>query len=248
MSLPVRTLATILGRFDALIAEGETILKNAEDVPAVYEHSDITHQQYESRAGYKKLDWPRYVEWRTKAATLLCYVLPYGNVHEVAAKNVPQLAPTVEHMEWAIGFLKAVKNDLESGFLDDLASKIEAEIAADYMGQAEQLLGEGQTGKFDHVPAAVMSGAVLEKGLRKLCSQQRPPIPVTTSGGDHKTLNPLIDDLRKAGLFNELKAKQLRAGADIRNKAAHGDFDQFNRGDVEQMLKGVSNFLADFLK
>ena len=248
MSLPGKTLAAILGRFDTLIADGDAILKNAEDIPAVYEYSDFNHRQYESRAGYKKLSWPHYVEWRAKAATLLCYVLPKDNVHESAAKDLPNLIPTADRLVWGISFLKAVKNDLESGFLDGLASQIEAEIAADYMGQAEQLLGEGQTGKFDHVPAAVLSGAVLEKALRKLCGQQQPPIPVVTANGDHKTLNPLIDDLKKAGLFNELKAKQLRAWADIRNKAAHGDFDQFNRGDVDQMLKGVANFLADYLK
>jgi hypothetical protein len=137
---------------------------------------------------------------------------------------------------------------LESGFLEKVASHIEAEIAADYMGQAEHLLGEGQTGRFDHVPAAVLSGAVLEKALRKLCDQQQPAIPVVTATGVPKTLNPLIDDLKKAGVFNELKAKQLRAWADIRNKAAHGEFEQFDRGDVEQMLQGITNFLADYLK
>jgi hypothetical protein len=128
-----------------------------------------------------------------------------------------------------------------------VASQIEAAIAADYMGQAEQLLSEGQSGKFDHVPAAVLAGAVLEKALRTLCGQQLPSIPVVTSKGEPKTLNPLIDDLKKAGVFNELRAKQLRAWADIRNKAAHGEFDQFHKADVEQMIKGISNFLADYL-
>lgn len=60
-------------------------------------------------------------------------------------------------------------------------------------------------------------------------------------------MNPLIDDLKKAGVFNELKAKQLRSWADVRNKAAHGEFDQFNRTDVEQMMIGVTNFLADHI-
>jgi hypothetical protein len=43
---------------------------------------------------------------------------------------------------------------LEKGFLDDFLQKVEAEVAADYMGQAEGLLKEGQTGAFDLVPAA----------------------------------------------------------------------------------------------
>ena len=116
------------------------------------------------------------------------------------------------------------------------------------MGQADALLKEGQPGAFDHVPAAVLSGAVLEKALRTLCDRQQPQIPITNANGDSKTLNPLIDDLKKAGVFNELKAKQLRAWADIRNKAAHGEFNQFTKGDVEQMLAGIANFLADYLQ
>ncbi len=58
----------------------------------------------------------------------------------------------------------------------------------------------------------------------------------------------LIDDLKKAGAFNEIKAKQLRGWADIRNHAAHGEFDQFSSTDVRQMIDGMTTFLADFLK
>jgi uncharacterized protein YutE (UPF0331/DUF86 family) len=83
--------------------------------------------------------------------------------------------------------------------------------------------------------------------LKKLCEEHKPPIATLDAKGDPKTLNPLIDDLKKAGVFNELKAKQLRSWAAIRNKAAHGEFDQFKRTDVEQMIEGVKNFLADYL-
>ncbi len=65
--------------------------------------------------------------------------------------------------------------------------------------------------------------------------------------GQYKMMNALIDDLKKAGLYNELKAKRLRAWADIRNAAAHGEFDEFDRKDTEEMLKGVQNFLADYM-
>lgn len=146
-----------------------------------------------------------------------------------------------------ISYLKAVKSDFESGMLDDLSLQIEAEIAGDYLSQAQQLLSEGGTGSYDHVPAAVLSGAVLEKSLRTLCDQQNPQISHLSSSGNPKTLDPLITDLKQAGVFNENKAKQLRAWAGIRNAAAHGRFSDFNRNDVETMLLGVQNFLADYL-
>jgi hypothetical protein len=240
-------LGKLLERFEDLIAEGERILKTAKAIPAEVAYNELTGRHYQRRSGYQELDWPQFVEWRTKAVTLLSHVLPTDHVHFPAVKTMPNLQCTEEKLEAGISMLKGVKDDLEKGFLDNIFSRIEAEIASDYMGQAEQLLSEGHSGKFDHVPAAVLAGAVLEKGLRTLCARQQPAIPVVTSKGESKTLNPLIDDLKKAGVFNELKAKQLRAWADIRNKAAHGEFDQFKRSDVEQMIQGVTNFLADSL-
>jgi hypothetical protein len=112
------------------------------------------------------------------------------------------------------------------------------------MGQAEQLLAEGQSGQYDHVPAAVLAGAVLEKSLRTLCDKHNPPIPTVNNNGKPLTLAPLIDVLKKNNVFNELTAKQLRAWADIRNSAAHGQFDEFNRSDVDRMIQGINDFLA----
>jgi hypothetical protein len=90
--------------------------------------------------------------------------------------------------------------------------------------------------------------AVLEKALHTLCDQQQPPVPLKGPKGEFKSLAPLIDGLKKAGAFNEARSKQLRAWADLWNLAAHGEFTQFKRNDVEAMISGINNFLADFLK
>lgn len=94
------------------------------------------------------------------------------------------------------------------------------------------------------MPAAVLCGAVLEDALRRLCQKQSPPIDILKPGGDKKTLEPLIQELQRANVFNKLVADQLRAWAKIRNYAAHGEFHEFGRGDVDLMLPGVRQFLA----
>ena len=238
-------LTKLSSRFDSLIAEGEEILRSAEVIPEEHSYNELTGRNYKSKDSYKDIDWPSFVEWRTKTATLLSQVISKNHVHHAAVKSMPALKANESCLEWGISILKAIKNDLEEGFLENVFAQIEAELASDYMGQAEALLTEGQSGRFDHVPAAVLAGAVLEKGLRTLCAAQQPEIPIVTPRGESKTMNPLIEDLKKAGVFNELRAKQLRAWADIRNKAAHGEFDQFKKSDVEQMIQGITNFLAD---
>lgn len=145
------------------------------------------------------------------------------------------------------GMIAGLKSDYESGMLRSIAEMIETNVVADYLTQAEQLLKDNKNGVHTYGPAAVLAGAVLEDGLRRLCARQTPPISTNKPGGHPKTMGAMIDDLKNAGLFNELKAKQLRAWADIRNAAAHGRFEDFTKDDVEQLLAGVQSFLADNL-
>jgi hypothetical protein len=245
MNLPKRLLAQYLGRFDGLISEGEEIFSSfqKEVIPGP--------TNWKGEGGRYQTIWKcdsqRLTKWEINCTSLIAPLIRDGTTLSSQISSISPLDKSKAEVEAFIGVLKALREDLERGFLDDLLLKVEGEVAADYMGQAEGLLNEGRGGQFDHVPAAVLTGAVLEKALRKLCDEHQPPIPTADASGNLKTLNPLIDDLKKVNVFNELKAKQLRAWADIRNKAAHGEFDQFKRTDVEQMIEGVKSFLADYL-
>lgn len=242
MSLPKQIKAQYLARFDELIKEGAAIVSSIQAYPpGQYGNLITVSTKY-------RWDNQRVERWKTNCLALFEPLVARGT--ELARQVEVFRSTTGERpkMQKALGILEALRDDLERGFLDDFVLRVEAEIAGDYMGQAETLLKGGHSGAFDHVPAAVLSGAVLEKALKTLCDRQQPKIPATNANGEHKTLNPLIDDLKKAGAFNELKAKQLRAWADIRNKAAHGEFNAFGKADVEQMLTGIENFLADYLQ
>jgi len=57
-------------------------------------------------------------------------------------------------------------------------------------------------------------------------------------------LDKMNADLAKAGVYNKLVQKQLTAQADIRNSAAHGQYDQFSKEDVASMIKEVQRILA----
>jgi len=240
MTLPNNLFQKYLSRFEELILEGEEIERNSNTNTGGLNCYSNNYQPF--------------IAWQVKCITLLSQVIPSGNqgwglFEELRQQDEPNKVDWIHRakLNRVMAYLKAIKSDFEGGFLKDLQLEIESEIAVDYMGQAEHLLAEGTTGKYDHVPAAVISGAVLEKALKTLCSKQNPPISTIKPNNEPLTLNPLIDELKKAGVFNELKAKQLRAWADIRNQAAHGEFEKFNRSDVELMIKGIENFLADYM-
>lgn len=245
MPLPPKVDSLIRARFEELLIESEQLVRDMVSA----EHSERQSLRASNIfvAGDIAVLTERYYSYRTRFLSLL-QLLSFGNQSLTAMQaEVIDLKNVDENAKKLRGYLLALKSDYEAGILENLSHLIEANVTADYLGQAEQLLKEGQPGKYDHVPAAVLTGAILEDALHRLCQRQNPPLPLINARGEPKTLNPLIDDLKKANVFNELKAKQLRSWADIRNAAAHGEFEKFNRQDVEQMLMGVQNFLADHL-
>jgi len=185
-----------------------------------------------------------YSQVKTELFSLLNFISPF-NPHfqqirqEINGWNTLSIASLQ-------GCVRGLKADYEAGMFDSLSAIVETHMAFDYMQQAEKLLGEGKMGQNDHVPAAVLAGCVLEDRLRKLCQRQNPIIETKKSDGNYKTLDPMIVDLLKANVFNKAKADMLRSWAKIRNYAAHGEFTEFNRADVEAMITGIKAFLADY--
>lgn len=146
-----------------------------------------------------------------------------------------------------VGILEALQHEYVNGFNLGIEEEILANVSRDYLSQAEALLGEGIPGENDHVPAAVLCGAVLENRLRTYCEKHDPPLPTVKSNGDSMTLGALIQELDKAKAFDKQTRKLLKAWADIRNAAAHGGFDDFTREQVELMLLGAKGFIANHL-
>jgi len=140
--------------------------------------------------------------------------------------------------------LKGLRDDFQHGFLDNVAERVAAEFAADYMGQAKGLLTDGGNGSYNHLLAAFLCGAVLEKSLRDLCAREVPPLPTTKADGKPFTMQPIIQTLKKADVILATEAAQLIAWAAIRNKAAHGEFNGFTRQEVAAMIDGVQDFLS----
>lgn len=252
MTLPKEIKHRLRKRFDELLAEADRIRQTIQvrtGRTVVTETFVGTPVGERREPDYEVFDAEACLTWMTSCTTLVGQVIPRSNPNYVRLTRVfkDSANATPHDFRNLVARLQAVKNDFDEGLLDDLGASIERAIAGDYMGQAEQLINEGQSGEYDHVPAAVLAGAVLEKALRSLCERRNPPIPTALPDGKLKTLSVYIDDLKKAGVYNETKAKQLRAWASVRNHAAHGEFDEFDRKQVQEMLTGIQNFLADNL-
>src|SRR5262249_54434688 len=142
------------------------------------------------------------------------------------------LPATAYKIDWGLAQLRALREDLELGFLGDFELQVAARLSSGLLSDAESLLEEATPQHIEHVLAGVLAGIVLEQGIREMCQKRQPPVAVTRPDGTPEKLNTLIDRLKDSGLYSELVAKQLRAHYAMRNQLAHGDFAKIDKAQV----------------
>jgi hypothetical protein len=140
-----------------------------------------------------------------------------------------------------IGKVRAMYLDVQNERPDLTAHNIQKKSATDLLELAEQLLKEGKSGDYGHVPAAVLAGAILENSIRGIC--ERVGIDLYHRG-KNKPLNKLIEELQVEGIYNKIQAHTLAGCKKIRNQAAHGEF---NYDNVVQMIKDIKDLVETYM-
>jgi len=132
--------------------------------------------------------------------------------------------------------LKAAKEDIEGGYLKKVEDLVAADIFTDFLEMAEYLLEQGYKD-----PAASLIGAVLEDGLRKIAKNSG----ITLKSKENiSSLNHKIAD---AKIYNRLVQKNIAVWNEIRDKADHGEFLEYDADSVKDMCTGVRDFLGKYL-
>ena len=158
----------------------------------------------------------------------------YKDFNSAVEKNHPSYAGK------GIGIIKAIKDEVEGGWLFTVKGIISAEIFSNFLEMAQHLLEAGYKDA-----AAVMIGSVLEEHLRQLCLKNGIPIESIKDGKpEPKKADLLNSELAKAEVYNKLDQKNVTAWLDLRNKAAHGLYTEYTKEQVVLMLQSVMDFMA----
>lgn len=142
-----------------------------------------------------------------------------------------------------IGVVKALRKDLEMGYIQSLYEIIHGNVFSDYIEMSSHLLEEGYKD-----PAAVLTGSTLENHLRNLCIKHSIEIEKQSEKGKIIYLKSdfLNSELAKNEAYTKLYQKQISAWLDLRNNAAHGKYEQYNEFQVQSMIEGVRNFILQY--
>jgi len=236
-------------RFDELLEMAEAISGTREEreVRVANRAQNMLEPTKYHSATKISIDGTLYYQWRTSVQSLLFQVFgethpTYGRFAQDSQKSSFNLPSDFRYF---LSLFLSAKNDFEGGFLFKLRSLVHADVFSNELEQAEYFLKEGYK-----VPAAVIAGTVLESTLRELCLQHQ--VTIFDQAGVDITLRAKLDrmnsELAKVGSFNKTRQKQITSWADIRNNAAHGKPEEFDEGQVRDMISGITDFVAQALE
>lgn len=187
--------------------------------------------------GFPTLDSGKFEGWRTQCLVYLEKVFGSDHTYTTSFAKATDQHGHQSEVKKGMAILDAAAEDVEHGYLATLRSLITGDVFVDLLDQAEHLLENGYKD-----PAAMLTGAVLENGLRSIATE----CGVKVKTGDD--LSALNSKLAVKSAFSRLTQKKVAVWIDVRNKAAHGQFDEYREQDVEEMVKGVVSLLAEYIR
>ena len=224
----MRISQEIAKRFEQLLSQGEALLSTRRDSSSFGENVTVIAPDY--------VDSAMSEEWATSCLSFLGRVMSKDSEHYRRFSEHAERIFSHSHAVRACAVLRAAKGDYDGGYLFDTRKRIEAEVFDEFLEQADYFLNDGY-----FQVAVVVAGAVLEDGLRKLCIAQAVTLP------DQPKLDWMNSELAKGGLYDKMVQKKVTWLAEIRNKAAHGRWNEFTTEDASEMISGVRRLMTDYI-
>lgn len=206
----------IVNRFDGVIEKGKRFIEFDEDRPPG-----------------SKPDIGFFTEWETQSATLLNSVFEQSHTYRVRFEDdLRGYGPYVTKVRKGLGILAAAREDYAKGHIWTLEEKVHADLFEDYLEMAGAII----EGTFKDA-AAVIAGSTLESHLRALSTKKG--IQTVDAKGKPEKSAKLNDVLKKHGTFNNNDWRQVATWLDIRNDAAHGEYEKYDIPKVKRMVDGI---------
>ena len=199
---------------------------------------DLLDRCFLNEYNVSRVDHAQMKSFRSLALSFILDM--YGDRHPYYIEFDEEVTDSYfDEVDLGVQIIQNIKSEIENGYLNSIKSIVSSEIFNDFLEMAEHLLENDYKD-----PAAVMIGSVLEEHLRQMCIKNQIPTTIDKDGKSFNIkTNQLNIDLAKKGIYNKLEQKSVLANLDLRNKAAHGHYQEYDKVQVKAMLDFVKNFL-----
>ncbi len=216
---------------DPLVQQLEGVVADYEALAAKSEHSDLSDLPEQHRQALV-----------TRAIAAVKRISGDDSVYVKEVNRLLKRLPDLHaHMSSIIGVVRALLGDVKAGHLQSLVEQIHGELFADFLEMAQHLVDTGYKDA-----AGVIAGSALETHLRVLCAKTGIPAELAKADGSTapKKAELMNSELAAANAYSKLDQKSVTAWLGLRNKAAHGQYADYQVDQVSLLIAGVRDFLV----
>jgi hypothetical protein len=146
-----------------------------------------------------------------------------------------------QKLDKIIGVIQSLSEDIEADTIQSITELVHGELFGDFLEMASHLQDEG----FKDA-AAVIAGSSLEVHLRQLCIKNGVDTKQTNRAGEEspKKAEQMNNDLKGNNVYSGLDNKSVTSWLDLRNKAAHGKYEEYLKEQVGLMIASIRDFIT----
>lgn len=131
--------------------------------------------------------------------------------------------------------LSALQKDAALGLLASVADRARAETFDNFLDHADAYLQDNRKNE-----AGVIAGVVFEDTVRQVCRKNM-------IAEQDRSIDALISALANIGKISAVKAKRARVAANVRAKATHAQWDEFDIKDVRATIEFTKEIIESNL-
>jgi len=215
----------------------EILLKQVEEIHREF-LSLKNRSQYDDISDIPETETIRFI---TRACALIQRICDINSAYSKQSEEIVKKGGIPGFRAYQLfGVIDSLKADISAGYLQTQIELIHGDLFADFLEMAQHLLDEGYKDA-----SAVIAGSSLEAHLRQLAIKSGVTLDlVTKSKITTKKADRLNSDLVTNNVYSKLDQKNVTAWLDLRNKAAHGHYKEYEKDQVGIMISGIRNFIS----